>query len=76
MCTKNVAVSTGRCNADLKFTGWSFKAQSLPRALIEAQGYFVEIGMRGDERVQDGMFSYVSLEQRVPLDHRCVRFAS
>ena len=26
-------------------------------------------GMRGDERVQDGMFSYVSLEQRVPQDH-------
>jgi len=25
--------------------------------------------MRGDERVQDGMFSYVSLEQRVPQDH-------
>jgi len=25
--------------------------------------------MRGDERVQDGMFSYVSLEQRVPCDH-------
>jgi transposase len=25
--------------------------------------------MRGDERIQDGMFSYVSLEQRVPLDH-------
>lgn len=25
--------------------------------------------MRGDERVQDGMFSYVSLEQRVPSDH-------
>ncbi len=25
--------------------------------------------MRGDERVQDGMFSYVSLEQRVPEDH-------
>jgi transposase len=25
--------------------------------------------MRGDERVQDGMFSYVSLEQRVPADH-------
>jgi transposase len=24
--------------------------------------------MRGDERVQDGMFSYVSLEQRVPSD--------
>jgi len=25
--------------------------------------------MRGDERVQDGMFSYVSLEQRVPEGH-------
>jgi transposase len=25
--------------------------------------------MRGDERIQDGMFSYVSLEQRVPEDH-------
>jgi len=25
--------------------------------------------MRGDERIQDGMFSYVSLEQRVPVDH-------
>ena len=24
--------------------------------------------MRGDERVQDGMFSYVSLEPRVPVD--------
>ena len=24
--------------------------------------------MRGDERVQGGMFSYVSLEQRVPKD--------
>ncbi|MGI0134254.1 MAG: IS5-like element ISCARN71 family transposase, partial [Candidatus Micrarchaeaceae archaeon] len=31
--------------------------------------------MRGDERFQDGMFSYVSLEQRVPEDHplRAVR---
>jgi transposase len=31
--------------------------------------------MRGDERVQDGMFSYVSLEQRVPAEHplRAVR---
>src|SRR5271156_2221134 len=31
--------------------------------------------MRGDERVEDGMFSYVSLEQRVPWDHplRAVR---
>ena len=25
--------------------------------------------MRGDERVQSGMFSYVTLEQRVPQDH-------
>jgi hypothetical protein len=25
--------------------------------------------MRGDERVQDRMFSYVTLEQRVPEDH-------
>ena len=25
--------------------------------------------MRGDERVQEGMFSYVGLEQRVPQDH-------
>jgi transposase len=25
--------------------------------------------MRGDERVQDGMFSYVRLEQRLPSDH-------
>jgi transposase len=25
--------------------------------------------MRGDERIQDGMFSYVTLEQRVPLNH-------
>ena len=25
--------------------------------------------MRGDEREQDGMFSYVSLEERVPRDH-------
>src|SRR5271166_227892 len=31
--------------------------------------------MRGDERDQDGMFSYISLEQRVPQDHplRAVR---
>jgi hypothetical protein len=27
------------------------------------------LGMRGDERVQDGRFSYVSLERRVPSDH-------
>jgi transposase/IS5 family transposase len=27
------------------------------------------MSMRGDERIQDGMFSYVSLERRVPQDH-------
>ena len=27
------------------------------------------MSMRGEERVRDGMFSYVSLEQRVPEDH-------
>ena len=27
------------------------------------------LSMRGDERIQDGMFSYVTLEQRVPQDH-------
>lgn len=27
------------------------------------------MSMRGDEQIQDGMFSYVSLEQRVPEDH-------
>jgi hypothetical protein len=25
--------------------------------------------MRGDERVQGSMFSYLTLEQRVPADH-------
>jgi hypothetical protein len=32
-------------------------------------------GMREDERIQDGMFSYVRLEPRVPADHplRAVR---
>ena len=25
--------------------------------------------MRGDEQQQDGVFSYISLEQRVPQDH-------
>ena len=43
--------------------------------LRRAPGNVHRIGMRGDERVQDGMFSYVSLEQRVPQDHplRAVR---
>jgi hypothetical protein len=30
---------------------------------------FVYGVLRGDERVQDGMYSYVSLERRVPGDH-------
>ena len=34
-----------------------------------ADAYARPMSMRGDERVQDGMFSYVSLEQRVPADH-------
>ena len=36
----------GRCNTGLEFTCRSFKAQSFSRALIEAQGYLVEIGLR------------------------------
>ena len=27
------------------------------------------LSMRGDERVQDSIFSYLTLEQRVPADH-------
>ena len=40
------AVSTGRCNTISKFTCRSLKAQSLSWALIEAQSYLVEIGLR------------------------------
>src|SRR5260370_42624740 len=43
---ENGAGSTGRCNTILKFTCRSLKAQSLSRALIEAQSYLVEIGLR------------------------------
>ena len=39
------ASSTGRCNTGLQFTRWRFKAQSLSRAMIEAQSYLVEIGL-------------------------------
>ena len=39
------AVSTGRRNTGLEFTRWSFTIQSLARALVEAQGYFVEVGL-------------------------------
>jgi hypothetical protein len=35
----------GRCNTGLEFTCRSFKAQSFSRALIEAQGYLVEVGL-------------------------------
>jgi eukaryotic-like serine/threonine-protein kinase len=39
------AVSMGRCNTGLEFTCRSFKTQSFSRALIEAQGYLVEVGL-------------------------------
>jgi hypothetical protein len=39
------AVSMGRCKTGLEFTCRSFKAQSFSRALIEAQGYLVEVGL-------------------------------
>jgi multidrug efflux pump len=37
------AVSTGRCNTGLEFTSRSVRVQSLPWALIESQGYLIEI---------------------------------
>ncbi len=40
------AVSTVRRNTGSEFTRRSLKAQGFPRALIEAQGYFVEFGLR------------------------------
>ena len=43
---KSRAGSTGRCNTGLQFTRRRFKAQSLSRALIEAQSYLVEIALR------------------------------
>jgi hypothetical protein len=43
---KTRAGSTGRCNSGLEFTRRSFKAQGFSRALIEAQSYLVEIGLR------------------------------
>jgi hypothetical protein len=41
-----LASSTGRCNTGLQFTRRGFKAQGLSRALIQAQSYLVEIGLR------------------------------
>ena len=41
----------GRCNTGLKFTCRSFKAESFSWALVEAQGYLVEIGLRLDGQV-------------------------
>src|SRR5271165_1147669 len=38
------ASSTGRCNTGMESTRWSFKVQSLARALIEAPHYLVEVG--------------------------------
>jgi hypothetical protein len=46
MRPNSLAGSTGRCNTGLKFTRRRFKAQGLSRALIEAQGDLVEIGLR------------------------------
>ena len=43
---ENGAVSTGRCNTGLEFICRGFKAQSFSRALIQAQRYFVEFGLR------------------------------
>ena len=43
---ETTAGSTGRCNTGLEFTGRSFKAQGFSRALIQAQRYFVEFGLR------------------------------
>jgi hypothetical protein len=48
---KTRAGSTGRCNTGLQFTRRSFKAQGFSRALIEAQSYLVEIGLRVDGQV-------------------------
>jgi hypothetical protein len=45
------AGSTGRCNTISEFTCWSLKAQSFSRALIETQGYLVEMGLRVDGQV-------------------------
>jgi hypothetical protein len=42
---KMLAVSMGRCNTGLKFSCRSFKAQGFPWALIEAEGYFVWVGL-------------------------------
>jgi hypothetical protein len=44
---KTGGLTTGRCNTGLKFTCGRFKAQSFPRALIETQSYFVNIGENG-----------------------------
>jgi hypothetical protein len=44
-CLQSRVVSMGRCNTGLEFTCRSFKAQSFSRALIEAQGYLVEVGL-------------------------------
>jgi hypothetical protein len=48
MCLKCPAGSAGQCNTRLQFTRRGFKAQGLSRALIEAQRYLVEIGLRVD----------------------------
>jgi hypothetical protein len=42
---KILAVSMVRCNTGLEFTCGSFKVRSFSWALIEAQGYPVEVGL-------------------------------
>jgi transposase len=44
--------------------------QSAEKLICNPQGNEVEAGMRGNEQPQDAVLSYVSLEQRVPCDHR------
>ena len=60
-----MAVSTGRCNTGLEFTRRGFKAQSFSRALIQAQRYFVEFGLRIAGQV--GFFREVLSQQPVSV---------
>ena len=41
----------------------------LKKSLLFKQDELIEEGMRGDEQLQEAMFSYGSLSQRVPMDH-------
>jgi hypothetical protein len=66
------AGSTGRCNTGLQFTRRGFKAQGLSRALIEAQGYLVEIGLRVTGQVSVFLGKYCLSRPLVfSLEPRC-----